>query len=68
MAIALTSAAPPQAQVYVGNFKDNTVSVIDTTTAKVVPRCQCASGPHGMTIYEGREMGLCQWRHSSQSA
>ena len=51
MALALTSgnaAAGPK--VYVGNFKDNTVSVIDTSTGKVVATVPVASGPHGMTI------------------
>jgi YVTN family beta-propeller protein len=40
-------AAPPKA--YVGNFKDNTVSVIDTGTATVVATVPVAAGPHGMT-------------------
>ena len=48
MAAALAaSAAGPQA--YVGNFKDNTVSVIDTGTGTVVATLPVASGPHGMT-------------------
>jgi len=49
--IALTSgSAAAGPKVYVGNFKDNTVSVIDTATAKVVATVPVASGPHGMTI------------------
>ena len=40
-------AAGPQA--YVGNFKDNTVSVIDTGSAKVIATLPVAAGPHGMT-------------------
>jgi len=39
-------AAGPQA--YVANFKDNTVSVIDTGTAKVIATLPVAAGPHGM--------------------
>ncbi len=41
------NAAGPQA--YVGNFKDNTVSVIDTGSGTVVATLPVASGPHGMT-------------------
>ena len=43
----LALGAPPKA--YVGNFKDNTVSVIDTGTATVVATIPVAAGPHGMT-------------------
>ena len=41
-------AAP--AKAYVANFKDNTVSVIDTETAKVIGTIPVAAGPHGMAI------------------
>src|SRR6201991_2476156 len=41
-------AAGPKA--YVGNFKDNTVSVIDTEAGKVVATVPVAAGPHGMAI------------------
>lgn len=37
-------------KAYVGNFKDNTVSVIDTTTGKAVATIPVAAGPHGMGI------------------
>jgi YVTN family beta-propeller protein len=37
-------------KAYVGNFKDSTVSVIDTTTNKVVSTIPVAAGPHGMGI------------------
>jgi YVTN family beta-propeller protein len=50
-ALALTSGmagAGPKA--YVGNFADNTVSVIDTADAKVVATVPVATGPHGMAI------------------
>ena len=36
-------------QAYVGNFKDNTVSVIDTGTGTVIATLPVAAGPHGMT-------------------
>ena len=39
-------AAGPKA--YVGNFKDNTVSVIDTSTATVIATIPVATGPHGI--------------------
>ena len=41
-------AAGPKA--YVGNFKDNTVSVIDTEAGKVVATVPVSTGPHGMAI------------------
>ena len=41
-------AAGPKA--YVGNFKDSTVSVIDTTSGKVVATVPVAAGPHGMGV------------------
>jgi YVTN family beta-propeller protein len=50
-ALALTSGiagAGPKA--YVGNFADNTVSVIDTADGKVVATIPVAQGPHGMAI------------------
>jgi YVTN family beta-propeller protein len=43
-----TAAASPK--VYVGNFKDNTVSVIDTASGKVTATVPVAAGPHGMAI------------------
>lgn len=52
MLAALASAAGAAAaglQAYVGNFKDNTVSVIDTGTSTVIATLPVASGPHGMT-------------------
>lgn len=39
---------PPKA--YVGNFKDNTVSVIDTQAKKVVATIPIPPGPHGMGL------------------
>jgi YVTN family beta-propeller protein len=41
-------AADPKA--YIGNFKDNTVSVIDTGASKVVATIPVAAGPHGMAM------------------
>src|SRR5262249_19685403 len=37
-------------KIYVGNFKDNTVSVIDSTTRGIVATVPVATGPHGITI------------------
>jgi YVTN family beta-propeller protein len=49
----ITSAAGPKA--YVGNFNDNTVSVIDTNAGQVVATVPVAAGPHGMaTTPDGR--------------
>jgi YVTN family beta-propeller protein len=44
-------AAPPKA--YVGNFKDNTVSVIDTAAGAVVKTIAVPAGPHGMALGNG---------------
>lgn len=44
--VTAVSVAAPKA--YVGNFKDNTVSVIDTATSAVVATVPVAAGPHGM--------------------
>ena len=41
------NAAGPKA--YVGNFKDNSVSVIDTGTGLVVATVPVSAGPHGMS-------------------
>ena len=52
LAVVLTSftwsafGAGPKA--YVGNFKDNSVSVIDTGSGSVVATVAVAAGPHGM--------------------
>jgi YVTN family beta-propeller protein len=45
------AAAPPKA--YVGNFKDNTVSVIDTAAGSVVATIPIPAGPHGMVLGSG---------------
>jgi YVTN family beta-propeller protein len=54
LAGALLAMAPGTAQAgpkaYVGNFKDNTVSVIDTAGGNVVATIPVAAGPHGMAI------------------
>jgi YVTN family beta-propeller protein len=44
------AAATPAAKAYVSNFKDNTVSVIDTATGTVVAIVPVAAGPHGMAV------------------
>jgi YVTN family beta-propeller protein len=43
-------AASAGAKAYVGNFKDNTVSVIDTDTNAAVATIPVAAGPHGMIV------------------
>lgn len=47
LAPSIASAAP---KAYVGNFGDNSVSVIDTGTRKVVATIPVAAGPHGMAV------------------
>jgi YVTN family beta-propeller protein len=49
-AIAATSAFAGGPKAYIGNFKDNTVSVIDTDSATVVTTVPVSAGPHGMAI------------------
>lgn len=46
-AAGLATAGP---MAYVGNFKDNTVSVIDTDSDSVVATIPVAAGPHGMGV------------------
>ncbi|MEO8755164.1 MAG: plastocyanin/azurin family copper-binding protein [Casimicrobiaceae bacterium] len=48
LAAANVLAAGPKA--YVGNFSDNTVSVIDTATGSVVATVPVSAGPHGIAI------------------
>jgi YVTN family beta-propeller protein len=43
-------AAHAGPKAYVGNFADNTVSVIDTSTGSVVATIPVAAGPHGMVL------------------
>jgi YVTN family beta-propeller protein len=47
LASQVTIAAP---KAYVGNFADDTVSVIDTAAAKVIATIPVAHGPHGMAL------------------
>jgi YVTN family beta-propeller protein len=47
LASGMAIAAP---KAYVGNFADNTVSVLDTGAGKVVATVPVAQGPHGMAI------------------
>ncbi len=47
LAAGSVGAAP---KAYVGNFKDNTVSVIDTGVGAVVATVPVVSGPHGMGV------------------
>ncbi len=44
------SAQAADAKAYVGNFKDNTVSVIDTGNQTVTSVIPVATGPHGLVL------------------
>jgi YVTN family beta-propeller protein len=46
----ITGIAGAAPKAYVGNFKDNTVSVIDTATRTVVATVPVVAGPHGMGV------------------
>jgi YVTN family beta-propeller protein len=60
------AARTQPAKAYVGNFKDNTVSVIDTDAGKVVATVPVAAGPHGMAItQDGRTVYVSGDRSSS---
>ncbi len=48
--IVHAASAKQPVKAYVGNFKDNTVSVIDTDAGVVVATVPVAPGPHGMAI------------------
>jgi YVTN family beta-propeller protein len=48
LAAGVDAAAGPKA--YVGNFKDSTVSVVDTGAGAVVKTIAVAAGPHGMAV------------------
>ena len=47
-ALLAAGAAVAAPKVYVGNFKDSTVSVVDTGNGAVVATVPVAAGPHGM--------------------
>jgi len=50
-ALALTSGiASAGTKAYVGNFADNTVSVIDTTAGKVVKTVEVGKAPNGIAL------------------
>ncbi|HEX6438876.1 MAG TPA: cytochrome D1 domain-containing protein [Candidatus Binatia bacterium] len=60
------ASAAPAAKAYVANFTDNTVSVIDTESAKVIATIPVAAGPHGMAITgDGRTLYVSGDRSSS---
>src|SRR5689334_3367578 len=46
----LPGPAVAGAKAFVGNFADNTVSVIDTADEKMVATIPVAAGPHGMVL------------------
>jgi YVTN family beta-propeller protein len=48
--LVATTAFAGGPKAYVGNFKDNTVSAIDTAAGAVVATMPVAKGPHGMAI------------------
>ena len=48
--LVATTAFAASPKAYVGNFKDNTVSVIDTDAGAVVATMPVAAGPHGMAV------------------
>ena len=55
LAGGLAAAAGPKA--YVGNFKDSTVSVVDTGAGAVAEDDPVAAGPHGMAVSPRRPLG-----------
>lgn len=62
------ASASAGSKVYVGNFADSTVSVIDTATGKVVATVPVATGPHGMAVtQDGRTVFVTGDGSSSMS-
>ena len=58
------SAVAAGAKAYVGNFKDNSVSVIDLGTGTVVATVPVSSGPHGMSATpDGRTVYVTEVDH-----
>jgi YVTN family beta-propeller protein len=68
-ALALNSAlALAAAKAYIGNFADNTVSVIDTAANRVIATIPVVQGPHGMAIsHDSRTVYVAGDRSSSLS-
>src|ERR1700722_1851645 len=65
LASGIASAAQ---KAYVGNFADDTVSVIDTAARKVVATIPVAQGPHGMAVSgDGRNVYVTGDGSSSMS-
>lgn len=50
LALACAFGADAAPKAYVGNFKDNTVSVVDTGKGAVIATIPVAAGPHGMVV------------------
>ncbi|HTP97821.1 MAG TPA: plastocyanin/azurin family copper-binding protein [Casimicrobiaceae bacterium] len=50
LVLLAAGAAAAQGKAYVGNFKDNTVSVVDLQAGAVSATVPVAAGPHGMAI------------------
>lgn len=46
--LAVAASASAGTRAYVGNFKDGTVSVVDTRSGAVTATVQVGAGPHGM--------------------
>lgn len=60
-----TAAAKQAPKAYVGNFKDNTVSVINTDTGRVVATVPVSPGPHGMAMTQDGRTLYVSADHSS---
>ncbi len=55
--LLMTSSALAQTRAWVGNFKDGTVSVVDTSSAATTSTIAVGSGPHGMAAsLDGRRV------------
>ena len=57
VSVVLSSSALAQTKAYVGNFKDNTVSIVDADRGRVVATLPVGPGPHGMAVsLDGRRV------------
>jgi YVTN family beta-propeller protein len=67
-AVVGASQALADGKAYVGNFKDNTVSVVDVAGGAVVATVRVADGPHGMAVSrDGRTVYVTGENSSSMS-
>src|SRR5438477_3396265 len=66
--VAAAGAGAAGAKAYVGNFSDNTVSVVDLAAGAVVAAIPVSAGPHGMAAAPDGRTGYMTGDGSSNLA